>query len=518
MESGFGQNLEGFLIKGNLSLAPSANPLLQGDGSIEGSGTLYIDTITEYNPTNGVTIQDVSFKDNKIYVPYNLASDNSTSASVVLDGGISIKHTQNSKSITSGGGLTLAGGASIGKDLYVGGILNVSGNKILNVATPQNGSDGVNKDYVDLVANKVGGNFTKGQVIIADSNGDAIRGFDFFTTDQTKLNLSIPFLISNTGSTALSVSGGAVFEGAIDLSGNKIIDLAVPVAPTDAVNKYYVDNLLTNINLSTGNITGNFTSGQLLVADTSGNSIRGYPNLLYNGYTLTLLSTIQNSFVCYGGITIDKNVFIGDGLNVNNKIISNVATPILGGDAVNKDYLSNYVSSAINNLTIGNVSGNFTSGQLLIADTSGNSIRGYNNITFSINDGTNGTLLLNEFTNVNIKDTNNAVGLGTGGALTINGGASIEKDVYIGGVLDVNLQNIKHVADPIDNYDAVNKEYVDALFANLNSGGGSIATNVFNLNNNVFSPEDIPIFYYPESILAFTATVYLQYNNRCFIY
>ena len=51
MESGFGQNLEGFLIKGNLSLNPSVLPLYQGDGSIEASGTLYVNKIQEYNET-----------------------------------------------------------------------------------------------------------------------------------------------------------------------------------------------------------------------------------------------------------------------------------------------------------------------------------------------------------------------------------------------------------------------------------------------------------------------------------
>ena len=65
MESGFGQNLEGFLIKGNLSLAPAANPTLQGDGSIEGSGTLYFDNIREYNNSNGINIQDIILNPNK---------------------------------------------------------------------------------------------------------------------------------------------------------------------------------------------------------------------------------------------------------------------------------------------------------------------------------------------------------------------------------------------------------------------------------------------------------------------
>ena len=223
------------------------------------------------------------------------------------------------------------------------------------------------------------------------------------------------------------------------------------------------------------------------------------------------------AFVCYGGISIDKNVFIGDGLDVNNKRISNVGVPILGTDAVNKDY----IQDLFDNFTTGNVIGNFTSGQLIIADTSGNSIKGYNNLTFSSLDGTNGSLVLNNYTNLSINNTINASGLTNGGSFTVLGGASFGKNVYIGGILDVNLQNIKSVADPIDDYDAVNKKYVDTLFEDCcngndggGGGGGSISTNIFNLTNNVLVPQDIPIFYYPESILAFTASVYVQYNNE----
>ena len=154
MDSGFGQNLEGFLIKGNLSLAPSANPTLQGDGSLEGSGTLYFDEIKEYNFENGVNIQNVTFKNGNLYIPYTNSSDSATSASVIIDGGLSIKHTQNSTSVTSGGALTVVGGASIGKRLTVGGDIDASGNYLKNVAYPVLGSDGVNVDYVrDYVEN-----------------------------------------------------------------------------------------------------------------------------------------------------------------------------------------------------------------------------------------------------------------------------------------------------------------------------------------------------------------------------
>ena len=522
MESGFGQNLEGFLIKGNLSLVPSANPSLQGDGSVEGSGILYFDSIREYNYSSGVNIQDVSFQNGKLTIPYTIPSDNATSASVIIDGGMSIKHTQNASSTTSGGALTVVGGAAIGKDLLVGGVVNMTGNAIKNLAYPVIGSDGVNKDYVDSVAGRVSGNFTTGQVIFADSNGDAIRGYSFLKIDSGKLDLSIPLSITNTSnadgsSASLQIFGGVnikkdtIVEGLINLSGNSIINLSSPVNNLDAANKEYVDNLITN--LTFGNISGNFTTGQLIVADTSGNTIRGYDTLTFDGTTLTLFNTSNNSFVCYGGISINKDAFIGGVLDVNNNNIINVADPVNNLDAVNKEYVDNLIT----NLTFGNISGNFTSGQLIVADTSGNNIRGFDNFTFTSNANGSGSVILSNVTDIRIQNTSNATGLTNGGTLSSLGGASFQKDVYIGGVLDVNLQNIKSVADPIDDYDAVNKEYVDSLFADCCSGSGGggsgISTNVFNLNNNVLSPEDIPIFYYPESILAFTASVYVQYNN-----
>jgi hypothetical protein len=402
MEPGFGQNLEGFLIKGNLSLAPSANPSQQGDGSIEGSGTLFFDVIKEYNINNGVNIQDVTFQNGILSIPYDIPSENLTTASVIINGGVSIRHTQNSSSVTSGGALTIAGGASISKNVNIGGIVDVNNNSIKNVAYPILGTDAVNKDYVDLVSTRLAGNFQTGQVIFADSDGDAIRGYDFFTTDTQSLNLSIPFLISNLNGASdetpslqvlggVNIKGDSILEGLVDVSGNSIINVADPVNNYDAVNKEYVDTLIDNLS----NITGNFTSGQLIVADTSGNSIRGYENLIYDGFTLSLLSTHSNSFVCYGGISISKNVLIG-------------------------------------------------------------------------------------------------------------------------GLLDVSNNRILNVADPVEDSDAVNKRYLDDLMEECCSGGGgggSISTNIFNLNNNVLVPADIPVFYYDESILAFTANVYVQYDN-----
>lgn len=406
MESGFGQNLEGFLIKGNLSVAPSAHPLIQGDGSLEGSGTLYFDVIKEYNQNQGVDIEDVKFKNGQLLIPYTFSSESLTSASVIIDGGISIKHTQNSSSITSGGALTIAGGASIGKDLNIGGITNVNENRIINVPLPSLGTDAVNKDYVDSVADKLSGNFTTGQIIIADSNGDAIRGYDFFTTDTSKISLGIPLVINNT----------------------------------------------TNADGTSG------------------------------------------AFVCYGGLSVSKDVFIDGKLDLNNNVIENLGDPILATDAVNKNY--------VDSKTYGNILGSFGSTQILVGSSSSNSITSYNNFTY---DG--------QFLNLNgifnLLNTTNAMGLGSGGALTVDGGASFLKNVYIGGVLDVNLQNIKNVQDPINDYDAVNKRYLEDALSSINV---STSTS-FSLNNNITVPQDIPILTYPDTARAFVTKIFVQVNQ-----
>lgn len=54
-------------------------------------------------------------------------SDNSSTGALIIEGGLSIRHSQNATSVTNGGSLTVRGGAAIGRDLYVDGNLIVSG-------------------------------------------------------------------------------------------------------------------------------------------------------------------------------------------------------------------------------------------------------------------------------------------------------------------------------------------------------------------------------------------------------
>jgi len=351
MDNGFGTNLEGFLIHGNLSLNPSLIPVVDGDGSLEASGTFYIDKIREYNVSNGINIQHVVFNNDYVEIPFNNPSDAST-GTLLLNGGITITNTTDSISLTSGGTLTTLGGVSIAKKLNIGDIINCNNNKIINLDWPTHPLDAANKAYVDSITfGSLNGNFSSGQVLIGGSGGNVV-GFPEFT-----YNSSDGLVIYNTLDSISLSSGGAMaiyggvniykslfVGGTINVNNNFIHDVLTPILPNDAVNKAYVDNAITNI--TSANIYGNFSSGQILIGSI-GNTLIGKNSFIFTeDYGIFILNTTDASglgtggaLTITGGLSVDKHVFIGLGLDMNLTNIKNLKTPIDGNDAVNKNYI-----------------------------------------------------------------------------------------------------------------------------------------------------------------------------------
>lgn len=66
--------------------------------------------------------------DGVVQVHATTASDNASSGTLVVSGGIAVECSQNAQSNDNGGALTVAGGASIAKDIFIGGNLYISGN------------------------------------------------------------------------------------------------------------------------------------------------------------------------------------------------------------------------------------------------------------------------------------------------------------------------------------------------------------------------------------------------------
>lgn len=97
------------------STTESTNSLsgaLQIRGGVGILGNLYIDGTMNVNNGN------INFNSSQI-------SNSYTSGAIFLTGGMGISATENSSSHTSGGALSIAGGAAIGKDVYIGGKMKI---------------------------------------------------------------------------------------------------------------------------------------------------------------------------------------------------------------------------------------------------------------------------------------------------------------------------------------------------------------------------------------------------------
>jgi hypothetical protein len=566
--NGFNQDLEQFIVQGTLYVQSAISSLEQGDGSIKMSGSLYTDTITEYIKDNGININDVLFKKNlqQIIIPYHTPS-NIDSASIITNGGITIKSTENSTSFTSGGGITVLGGMSVSKNVLLGDTLDMNFNKIINVGLCIQDYQAANKLYVD---SKTHGNllnyFSTGNLLYGNSSGSISGTNSIYFNENTNV-----FTLYNTdnNNAILNVNGKAQFQKDIDLYGvlnvfgNRIINVTTPITDTDVVNKYYVDSR------TFGNLQSNFSTGSLLFGSSSG-SISDTSNITLINNTLVFKNTKGNTIDSFG------KILLRDTLDLTYNNIINVATPLSDTDAVNKFY--------VDSRTFGNLSGHFSSGSLLFGNTSGSisdtsliyfdnktlflynttgnslNVSGNINLNFGkitnvtspsldtdvankfyvdskkingnfstgqiIIGGTGGSLISNNnfFLENNILNLNNTfiirdttsslIGLTSGSALTVLGG------INVGGGLDVNFKRITSVHDPIEAYDAVNRKYIDALF------GPQSNEYIFNQINDIQqTPSIIPSLVFDPTIFkvfiviiySFANGIYSLYNCRGYL-
>jgi hypothetical protein len=319
-----------------LSLEPTDNPTVTGDGSFEASGTLYIDNIREYNNTSqGLLLNDVlvhSGNFGSVLIPFITPSSGFTSGSLITNGGITIRNTSNASDVSSGNALTVFGGASIVKDVIIGGNLDMTGGTIANVSWPTTDYDGVPKIYVDTLVSSGGGgasgNFSTGQVIVAETIGSALIGYPNFTFLSNVLTLGsgATLRIETPSSDSIVSLGGAQLGGLLDMGDNRIVSLDPPIFAKDAVNKEFLETSINNL--------VNYTTGQVIVGGNDGttSTLNGYPEMIYNTSGLFITSDANLS------LTTISNI-----LNMSDNRIVELADPIEPQDAVNKRYFLEYM-------------------------------------------------------------------------------------------------------------------------------------------------------------------------------
>jgi len=259
-------------------------------------------------------------------------------------------------------------------------------------------------------------------------------------------NIAIPPLIpasANFSSLEVTiVKVGETADGVINMVGNRIVNLGNPINDYDAVTKIYVDSQ------SGGNLTGPIaaTSGITTITSQTGTG---------NTFVMSADPTINNLDVTTnldvgGTLTVEIVKINGTGyIDMTNRKITNLATPVDNNDATTKIYVDSQIS--------GNLTGPIaaTAGVTTITSQTGTG----DIFVMSVNPTISH---LDVTTDVDIgglfisSDTTNATTPFSGSIKTL-GGISATKDIFIGGscsaiefltTSDVTLkENIKEIKE-----------------------------------------------------------------------
>ena len=262
---------------------------------------------------------------------------------VNIRGGLTISNNQAAANVGNGGALTVAGGASIGGDLWVGGSINGSGSSSSSYA------------YLTLTSTDEAVNFSTGSLVTF--GGITIQ----CTTDSTS--------VTNGGS--LLVRGGASFGGGLYVEGDNFF-----YGTTSYITQYsnsildFYDNLKmlkfamtmdSNFNLVRYDASGDEIDSPVQINHTTGAFTVNHDALVMGALQVHSTTNSVNvstggAVTIAGGMSIGKDMLIGGTVVVHSSTesvdISSGALVVHGGVGVsgNMNVLGNTV--IVGNLTV----------------------------------------------------------------------------------------------------------------------------------------------------------------------
>lgn len=478
---------------------------------------------------------------------------NSTTAALIVTGGVSIKCTTNALSVTSGGGLTVRGGFSVSKRVYTGDNIGVNlsnGNQINKIMLYQSNSDLTQTSQFTGLGIITNGSL---QFNLSNTSNNYV-----FTTNSTEV-----FVIKGTNEVQFvgnnqyySVIGGGNTNNDLsfqsqsiaanssvnfytkDGDGNdsndiKIFGIGAPNNVVDSeylkvgwnTNNYIISthktgtgndqNIILQTNDNTEQIklktdgTVTLTATTQSTCSTIGGLVLLSGGLSVNGTSDSVNLTNGGAVTINGGMSIKKSAIIGTTLNIystngNIKMYSQdtsgsllISNPTdvfsLAGNVSNNKYASSFSLFSLNNVT----SGNYESFSVVTSNTGNSAIYninsnangtgilhpvqvnvgnntgiyldatgyvGINTTNVSVQLDVNGSIKgnsLNELNQLTVYNTSPATTINSSGSLSVLGGTSISKNLFVGGVANfMNTMNSSSTSASV---------YV--------SGGLTIATN-----------------------------------------
>jgi hypothetical protein len=406
-----------------------------------------LEFIKDYN-SNGITGSNsrLSTSENgELFLYYNNSSFNSSSGTVVLyNGGLSIDNTSQATSVTSGGSMTIRGGTAIGGDLYIGSNVYVSS----NISTTNVITSGLTVGNINFTGNLYqNSSLYVSSQWTSNTNSSSIfytSGNVGINTTQPQYNLDVNGTIrsdniSSTNITSGTLTATGLTVGNINFTGDLYQNGSLYVSSQWTSNTNSNSVFYTRGNVGIMNVSPNSTLDVLGNFNVSGSTSLSSISAINSGNVLT----IQN-FTTAGNSSIQ---FMDN--NSSDKLYIGYAN---GGSSLTNFVGSSYILSE-NATSIKIAAGNKTS-QPIIINANDNSI--------SVTTTTDSSDIYS-------------------GSLKVAGGASIEKNLYVGGKLSVS---------------------------DLNLGMSNIFSNVFVASNNVGSATDVTNLIFSNStVRSFTATL-----------
>ena len=325
--------------------------------------------INKLDPVYKLDINGTVHTNDRVLFTSSVDSINSTTASFVVEAGISISSTKQAESLTRGGALTVAGGVAIEKNMVIGGIAEFLDE------TPSTSSL-----EASVVVNG-GLSIKSGQNAVGVLNGGG-----------------------------LTVAGGGAFSGDLYVGGS------INGSGSSSSTYAYLTLTATDdaVNLSTGTLVS--LGGLTLQSDTNSSNIS-------NG----------GSILTPGGASIGKDVYIGGVITLTRGVTNyytedNNIINFYDSFNIKRFSIDRWSSTQNFSVTRYNSLGNSIEKSFEITNASGDIV--FNNTISSLDKDTASVVFKG---GVSISKTSNSTSLQNGGGLTIAGGASIIKDVYIGG-------------------------------------------------------------------------------------
>lgn len=390
-------------------------------------------------------------------------STNNASGSIITLGGVTINNTTNAMTLENGGGLTVFGGTSISKQLFVGG------DAVFSSTTESTDSSSGSIIFMGGVG--IGSNLNVAGNTIISGNLTVVGNTTTIESSNTVLDDNI--LLLNSGPAGSADSGFLIQRYQYDndiATGDTVSD--IPYETNILPNQSGMS--LNQIKLSTlANSTNDYYNGWWIKI-TSGFSVGQVRKIIdYDG--LTRVAIISSNWS-------EQNPAIGDSISLYNKpfvgIIYNEINDRFEFGATAQDPGKMFVQIT-DNIPI-----YFSSAKSVSTSSSDNSTTGGIVTTGGIG----------------VSCTKDATSITSGGALTVAGGASIEKTLYAG--KDMYINNIK-----------------------VTPNSGDIpSTVVFNVSTVTNIPEDITGLTFDSSVwgvdlyisirILATTNIYSNYHIR----